>query len=70
MAKLIKEETDRGRLHIESPLMGESLVDKGLLKRTEAVDYFRMHPDINVIKIGGRASSIGGARQSCRSWTC
>jgi len=56
MAKLIKEEADRGRLHIESPLMGESLVSKDLLKRTEAVvDYFRMHPDIKVIKIGGQS---------------
>jgi len=55
MAKLIKEESEAGRLHIESPLMGESLVDKALLKRTEAVEYFRMHPDINVIKIGGQS---------------
>ncbi len=55
MAKLIKEESDTGRLHIESPLMGESLVSKEFLKRTEAVDYFRMHPDINVIKIGGQS---------------
>lgn len=55
MAKLIKEETDSGRLHIESPLMGESLVSKEFLRRTEAKDYFRMHPDINVIKIGGQS---------------
>ncbi len=55
MAKLIKEESEAGRLHIESPLMGESLVDKALLKRTEAVEYFRMHPDINVVKIGGQS---------------
>lgn len=55
MAKLIKEESEAGRLHIESPLMGESLVDKALLKHTEAVEYFRMHPDINVIKIGGQS---------------
>jgi molybdenum storage protein len=55
MAKLVKEESDTGRLHIESPLMGESLVSKEFLKRTEAVEYFRMHPDINVIKIGGQS---------------
>jgi molybdenum storage protein len=55
MAKLIKEETDSGRLHIESPLMGESLVSKQFLRQTEAVDYFRMHPDINVVKIGGQS---------------
>lgn len=55
MAKLIKEETDSGRLHIESPLMGESLVSKEFLKRTESLEYFRMQPDINVIKIGGQS---------------
>ncbi len=55
MSKLVKEESDTGRLHIESPLMGESLVSKEFLRRTEAVDYFRMHPDINVIKIGGQS---------------
>lgn len=53
MGKLIKEEPNTGRLHIDSPLMGESLVSKELLKRTESGEYFRMHPDINVIKIGG-----------------
>ena len=55
MAKLVKEKGDGGRLHIESPLMGESLVSKELLKQTEATEYFRMHPDINVLKIGGQS---------------
>jgi len=55
MAKLIKEEPKKGRLHIDSKLMGESLVSKELLKQTEATAYFRMHPDINVIKIGGQS---------------
>jgi len=36
MSKLIKEESETGRLHIDSPLMGESLVSKEFLKRTEA----------------------------------
>ena len=55
MAKLKKERTGKGRLHIDSPLMGESLVSKEFLKRTEAQEYFRMHPDINVLKIGGQS---------------
>ena len=55
MAKLIKEELEKGRLHIDTPLMGESLVSRELLKQTEATEYFRMHPDINVIKIGGQS---------------
>lgn len=55
MAKFVKEEGEKGRLHIDSPLMGESLVSKEFLKRTEAREYFRMHPDINVLKIGGQS---------------
>ena len=35
--------------------MGESLVSKEFLKRTESKEYFRMHPDINVVKIGGQS---------------
>ena len=62
MAKLIKEEPEKGRLHIDTPLMGESLVSKELLKRTESKEYFRMHPDINVIKIGGQSIMDRGAK--------
>ena len=61
MAKLIKEESEKGRLHIDSPLMGESLVSKEFLKRTEAKEYFRMQPEINVIKIGGQSIIDRGA---------
>jgi molybdenum storage protein len=62
MGKLIKEDTDKGRLHIDSPLMGESLVSKQLLKRTEAEEYFHMHPDINVVKIGGQSIMDRGGK--------
>lgn len=62
MSKLIKEDSQKGRLHIDSPLMGESLVSKELLKRTESTDYFRMHPDINVIKIGGQSIMDRGGK--------
>lgn len=61
MAKLIKEDSDEGRLHIDSRLMGESLVSKEFLKRTEAKEYFRMHPEINVLKIGGQSIIDRGA---------
>jgi molybdenum storage protein len=61
MSKLIKEEGETGRLHIDTPMMGESLVSKEFLKRTEAREYFRMHPDINVIKIGGQSIMDRGA---------
>lgn len=62
MAKLIKEESEAGRLHIDSPLMGESLVSKEFLKKTEAKEYFRMHPDINVLKIGGQSIMDRGGK--------
>jgi molybdenum storage protein len=62
MAKLIKEEGNEGRLHIESSLMGESLVSKEFLKQTEAAEYFRMHPDINVLKIGGQSIMDRGGK--------
>lgn len=55
MSNIFKEETEKGRLHIDSPLMGESLVSKEFLKGTEAREYFRMQPEINVIKIGGQS---------------
>lgn len=62
MGKLIKEGSEDGRLHIDSPLMGESLVSKALLKKTESEVYFRMHPDINVIKIGGQSIMDRGGK--------
>jgi molybdenum storage protein len=55
VTKLIKEKGGKGRLHIDTPLMGESLVSKEFLKRTESKEYFRMQPDINVLKIGGQS---------------
>ena len=55
MGKLYREGEDRGRLHIDSDMVGESLVSKELLRRTEAREYFRMQPEINVIKIGGQS---------------
>ncbi|MCF8070234.1 MAG: uridine kinase [Desulfobacterales bacterium] len=62
MAKLIKENSEKGRLHIDTPLLGESLVSKELLEKTEAKEYFRMHPDINVLKIGGQSIMDRGAK--------
>jgi molybdenum storage protein len=62
MTKLIKEKGKRGRLHIDTPLMGESLVSKELLIRTEAKKYFHMHPDINVLKIGGQSIMDRGGK--------
>ncbi len=62
MGKLIKENGEAGRLHIDTPLLGESLVNKELLKSTEKDEYFRMHPDVNVLKIGGQSIMDRGAQ--------
>ncbi len=44
-----------GRLHIESSLMGESLMDKSLLASTESRNIYRLMPDLVVVKIGGQS---------------
>jgi molybdenum storage protein len=60
--KLIKERGAKGRLHIDTPMMGESLVSKEFLRRTESKEYFRMQPDINVLKIGGQSIIDRGSK--------
>lgn len=62
MGNLVREDDDKGRLHIQTELMGESLVSKALLKRTESGEYFRMHADVNVMKIGGQSIMDRGAK--------
>ncbi len=46
---------ESGRLHIESRLMGESLMDKALLAGTDAGTVYRLMPDLLVAKIGGQS---------------
>ncbi|EHJ48073.1 aspartate/glutamate/uridylate kinase [Solidesulfovibrio carbinoliphilus subsp. oakridgensis] len=62
MGKLVKEGQEGGRLHIESPLMGESLVSRTLLSGMNRGEVFRMHPDVNVLKIGGQSIMDRGAK--------
>jgi molybdenum storage protein len=50
---LKRDET--GRLHIQSSLMAESLMDKALLAGTETDQIFRPLPELNVIKLGGQS---------------
>lgn len=50
---LVRDET--GRLHIDTKLMAESLMDKALQDRTETQTVFRPLPDLNVIKLGGQS---------------
>lgn len=44
-----------GRLHIQTPLMAKSLMDKSLLASTETSEVFRPLPRLNVIKLGGQS---------------
>jgi molybdenum storage protein len=46
---------DSGRLHIDTPLMAESLMDKALLASTEVDQVFRPLPELNVVKLGGQS---------------
>ena len=50
---LKRDET--GRLHIDSPLMAESLMDRQLLESTETDQIFRPMPNLNVVKLGGQS---------------
>ncbi len=50
---LIRDDT--GRLHIDTPLMAESLMDKALLDRTDTGPVFRPLPELSVIKLGGQS---------------
>jgi molybdenum storage protein len=44
-----------GRLQIDSPLMGESMMDKSLLASTDANPIYRLMPDLIVVKVGGQS---------------
>lgn len=56
---LVRDES--GRLHIETKLMAESLMDKTLLESTETRHVFRALPDLNVVKLGGQSIIDRGA---------
>ncbi len=57
---LVKDSS--GRLHIETRLMAESLMDKQLLESTETEQVFRPLPNLNVIKLGGQSIIDRGSR--------
>ena len=54
-ATMSLKQDESGRLHIETPLMAESLMDRSLLRETETEKVFRPLPDLNVIKLGGQS---------------
>ena len=44
-----------GRTHIESPLMRESLQDRGVLSTTESHHDLQIFPDVTLVSIGGQS---------------
>ncbi|MDD1669221.1 MAG: uridylate kinase, partial [Methanomicrobiales archaeon] len=50
------------RIGIRSGLEGETLVRKGLMKKTRRSETLRILPDLNVVKIGGHAAVDYGKR--------
>jgi len=52
MNKLIAED---GRTHIASTLMGESLVDRRVLARTQSEREVRILPDVALVSLGGQS---------------
>ena len=54
MADLVKT-AEEGRLHIKSPLMRESLLNKRLIESTETDSEIEILPDVNVVALGGQS---------------
>jgi molybdenum storage protein len=53
---------ETGRLHIQTPLMAESLMDRTLLESTDTESVFRPLPDLEVVKLGGQSIIDRGGR--------
>jgi len=53
---------DGKRLHVESRLMGESLVSKEFLEQLEIAPQDRLNPDVAVLKIGGQSICDRGVK--------
>lgn len=58
---IVRERASK-RLHIESILMGESLVSESFLDSLEVAPQHRLFPDVHVIKIGGQSICDRGKR--------
>lgn len=55
-------EQDSKRLHVTSPLMGESLVSKAFMESLEVAPQQRLFPDVCLMKIGGQSICDRGAQ--------
>jgi len=48
-------EKDGKRLHVESPLMGESLVSNTFIEELDIAPQEKLYPDVKIVKIGGQS---------------
>lgn len=55
-------EADGKRLHVESKLMGESLVSKEFIEKLDIAPQERLYPDIAILKIGGQSICDRGVK--------
>lgn len=55
-------EKDGKRLHVESPLMGESLVSNEFIGNLDIAPQEKLYPDVPVVKIGGQSICDRGAK--------
>jgi molybdenum storage protein len=55
-------EKDGKRLHVESALMGESLVSKEFIEQLDIAPQERLYPDIAIVKIGGQSICDRGVK--------
>jgi len=58
---LVREQ-DGKRLHVESELMGESLVSKEFIEQLDIAPQERLYPDIAIVKIGGQSICDRGVK--------
>ena len=58
---LVRKEGD-GRLHLQSELMGESLMDKSLIASSTTDKPLRLMPDVHVVKVGGQSITDRGRK--------
>lgn len=55
-------ESESGRLHIPTKLMGESLVSRSFIESLEYKPIFKIFPDVSVMKVGGQSITDIGAK--------
>ncbi|PID72217.1 MAG: uridine kinase [Desulfobulbus propionicus] len=55
-------EKDGKRLHVESPLMGESLVSNSFIGELDIAPQEKLYPDVKIVKIGGQSICDRGVK--------